>query len=152
VGASLRKCAAYGPDSRSPASAEDKLRGNDGRFPWDAIPNRLPYAPSGSGSVCCSGDLRAPELPEDARPAARDCRYKNQTDPLRAITSALNPHGLMCIMLRLSTLVFGQGERANSSRPILSPRLLNPTAIRGRRQQSNLSHQRSEFDKWAPAD
>jgi hypothetical protein len=40
--------------------------------------------PQGSGSVCCSGALRAPELLENSRPAVRDRRYKNQTDPLPA--------------------------------------------------------------------
>src|SRR5208337_887069 len=38
----------------------------------------------GSGSVCCSGALRAPELLENTRPAVGDRRYKNQTDPLPA--------------------------------------------------------------------
>jgi hypothetical protein len=37
--------------------------------------------------------------------------------------------------VRLLALVFSQGERANSCRPILSPHLFNPTAIRGRRSR-----------------
>ena len=36
----------------------------------------------GSGSVCCSGALRAPELLENSKPAVRDRGYKNQTDSL----------------------------------------------------------------------
>jgi len=52
--------------------------------------------------------------------------------------------------VRLLALVFGQGERANSCRPILSPHLFNPTAIR-RSGQSHLSYQRSELGNGAPA-
>ncbi len=40
---------------------------------------------------------------------------------------------------RLLALVFGQGERANSCPPILSPHLFNPTALPRRSGQSHLS-------------
>jgi hypothetical protein len=38
----------------------------------------------GSGSLCCSGALRAAEVVESSRPAVRDRRYKNEADPLPA--------------------------------------------------------------------
>jgi hypothetical protein len=49
------------------------------------------FALLGSGSVCCSGALRAPELLENSKPAVRDRRYKNQTDPLPPVGASLQP-------------------------------------------------------------
>jgi hypothetical protein len=54
--------------------------------------------------------------------------------------------------VRLLALVFGQGECANSCRPILSPHLFNPTCIRQRSGQSHLSYQGSELGVWVPAE
>jgi hypothetical protein len=45
-----------------------------------------------------------------------------------------------------------EGERANSCRPILSPHLFNPTAIRRRSGQNHLSYQGSELGVWVPAE
>ena len=62
------------------------------------------YPHVGSGSVCCSGALRAPELLENSRPAVRDRRYKNQTDPLPTRSVPCHPllfrsiKNLLCVV------------------------------------------------------
>lgn len=45
-----------------------------------------------------------------------------------------------------------EGERAHGCRPILSPDLFNPTALRRRSSQSDLGYQGSELGNWAPAE
>jgi hypothetical protein len=51
---------------------------------------------NGSGSLCCSGALRAPEVVENSRPAVRDRRHKNQTDPLPKKWVCDTPFALQC--------------------------------------------------------
>src|SRR5208283_1589391 len=81
----VRKCAGNQAKCRSPTVMSRTRRG-------------------GSRSVCCSGTLREPGLFEKSRPAVRDRRYKNQTDPLpspvaaasHSITPATRIRSLAC--------------------------------------------------------